>query len=263
MGRTDKRGEAVGSAPTRRDGDEPFAPRIRSSQNLEMERSDRARRRMKRASLSMLLMGGILCAVSSLPSRAAPAVRQRVTARIREIQLPADSARFDLPGEWIRPGSTVLTLDSDTLRAGIDSEIETTEGILRLLRPLPAGRLVARYDVIPFAMGRVFQSPIPPDTGLVVRAPIPPRPLTCVDPAGHATRLDIRGSKTVSLEVGNSQDLTVRQSLDLSLSGEITEGVVVRGVLSDRQTPLQAEGRTTELSDLDRIYLEVEGPERA
>ena len=156
-------------------------------------------------------------------------------------------------------GSVLVTIGSDTLQSGSDFEIEMTEGLLRLLRPIPPGSLVVRYEVIPFVVGRIFQSPVPSDTGRVVPGPIAPRPAR-VEPSRNPGRLDISGSKTVSLEVGTSQDLTVRQSLDLSISGEITERVMVRGVLSDRQTPLQAEGRTTELSDLDRIYLEVEGP---
>ena len=52
----------------------------------------------------------------------------------------------------------------------------------------------------------------------------------------------------------------MRQSLDVVLAGEILPGVSVRGVLSDRETPLQTDGRTTELTDLDRLYLQVEGP---
>jgi hypothetical protein len=214
---------------------------------------------MANARLTLGLFVAVLCGIVATPARGGSAIRRSVNARVRVISLPSDSARFDLPGEWIRAGSVHATLDGVPLQPGADYELEMTEGILRLLRPLPAGHLTVRYEVLPLAIGRIFQAPIPPDTGSVARAPIPPRP------AGEATvasraHLDIRGSKTVSLEIGNTQDLTVRQSLDVSLSGEIVEGVRVRGVLSDRQTPLQAEGRTTDLSDLDRVFLEVEGP---
>ena len=212
-----------------------------------------------RSSAVACLLVSFLCGVWHPAARGEPVLRRSVNARVRVIELPSDSTRFDLPGEWIRPGTVVVTLDGDTLRAGADYELEATEGILKLLRIPPAGVLTIRYEVVPLAIGRVFQAPIPADTGKVVPGPIPPRPVSAptAESRGH---LEIRGSKTVSLEIGNTQDLTVRQSLDVSLSGEIVEGVRVRGVLSDRQTPLQAEGRTTELSDLDRVYLEVEGP---
>lgn len=213
---------------------------------------------MRRARPITALLIGLSCGVALVPARGDVLLRQSVCTRVRVISLPSDSTRFDLPGEWIRRGSVHAVLDGDTLRSGADYELEMTEGILRPLRPLRSGRLVVTYDVLPLAIGRVFQAPIPPDTGTVARVPIPPRPGSEVGASTRA-RLDIRGSKTVSLEVGNAQDLTVRQSLDVSLSGEIVEGVRVRGVLSDRQTPLQAEGRTTELSDLDRVFLQVEG----
>jgi hypothetical protein len=214
---------------------------------------------MRSASPIAALLLGLFCGVVVVPARGGDVLRQSVCTRVRVITLPSDSTRFDLPGEWIRPGTVRAVLEGDTLRAGVDYELEMTEGVFRPLRPLEAGRLIVRYEILPLAIGRVFQAPIPPDTGAVARAPIAPRPGGETTAASRA-RLDIRGSKTVSLEVGNAQDLTVRQSLDVSLSGEIVEGVRVRGVLSDRQTPLQAEGRTTELSDLDRVFLQVEGP---
>lgn len=194
-------------------------------------------------------------------ARGAEVVHRSVTSRTEVISFPSDSTRFNLSGRWIRPGSLVAIFEAETLRAGSDYEIESTEGILHLLHPLPAGHLRLRYEIVPIAIGRVFQVSIPVDTSRAGEAPIPPktgRPLDAL--ASRAARLDIRGSKTVSLEFGTTQDLTVRQSLDVSLSGEIVPEVTVRGVLSDRQTPLQPEGNTTELSDLDRLFLEVQGP---
>ncbi len=213
---------------------------------------------MRSASIVIALIATLL---ASGWARGSDTVRRSVSSRSYVISLPSDSSRFNLPGRWLRPGSLVAVLDGDTLRPGTDYEIETTEGILRLLRPMPPGKLRLRYEIVPLAIGRVFQVAIPVDTTRAGEAPIPPRTAKGSDSfASRAARLDVRGSKTISLEFGTTQDLTVRQSLDVSLSGEIVPGVTVRGVLSDRQTPLQPEGSTTELSDLDRLFLEVQGP---
>jgi len=213
------------------------------------------------------------CLLASGFAHGADVIRRSVTSRSYEISLPSDSSRFNLPGQWIRPGSVLAVFiadradspnvgdGADTLRAGIDFELENTDGILRIKRPLPAGRLRIGYEIVPLAIGRVFQVSIPVDTTRAGEAPVPPRPAGPLDaPTSRGARLDIRGSKTVSLEFGSAQDLTVQQSLDVSLTGEVVPGVSVRGVLSDRQTPLQPEGRTTELTDLDRIFLQVDGP---
>lgn len=207
--------------------------------------------------LAVLLM--IAPAILANLAWGADPVRFSVTDRIWERSITSDSLRIELPDRWLIPESVIATVENDTLRAGVDYEVEPNEGIVRLKQSLTGRDLRIRYRVVPLAIGRVFQTVIPPDTAMVSTASIPPRAAKRT-PTPERSTLELRGSKTISLEVGSSQDLTVRQSLDVSLAGELVEGVTVRGVLSDRETPLQAEGRTTELSDLDRIYLQVDGP---
>ena len=76
-------------------------------------------------------------------------------------------------------------------------------------------------------------------------------------------RLDIGGSKTFSVEFGNRRDAKLEQSLDLTVRGQLAENVKVRAVLTDRATPLQPEGTTAELSDLDQVLIEVDAPRAA
>ncbi len=83
------------------------------------------------------------------------------------------------------------------------------------------------------------------------------------DDPGQAARLSVSGSKTFSVEVGSRQDMALRQSLDLAASGRVGRDVEVRAILSDRDTPLQPEGTSTRLEDLDRILVEIEGPRAA
>ncbi len=203
----------------------------------------------------------LLCAAASWTAAALARAEARlpITERAAEFALPADSLRLDLPGRWIRPSTLVVVANGDTLRPGVAYDLEPTEGILEF-RDLPdSGRVTIRYESIPLTIGRVFQIPVRLEAGPSPSTVVPPKAGGRREESSRA-RLDLRGSKTVSLEVGSAQDLTVRQSLDVNLSGEIVSGVSVRGVLSDRGTPLQPEGSTTELSDLDRVLLEVEGP---
>jgi hypothetical protein len=236
---------------------------------------------MRKTERLAILILCLLAPFGSAPGAADP-VRRSVATRTRVLAFPSDSTRFNLPGEWIRPETFVAVFDSMSsgnahgsgesgngtmpggsrvLARGIDYDLDAADAVLRLLHPLPAGRLRLRYEIVPIAIGRIFQTTIPIDPTNPGDAPIPPKAAGPLDAlASRASRLEIRGSKTVSLEFGSAQDLTVRQSLDVALSGEVVPGVSVRGVLSDRETPLQPEGRTTELSDLDRLFLEVQGP---
>jgi hypothetical protein len=74
------------------------------------------------------------------------------------------------------------------------------------------------------------------------------------------TRLQISGSKTFSVEVGSNQDLALDQTLDLTITGRVASNVKVQAILTDRETPLQPEGTTRELEDLDQVFLRVEAP---
>ncbi|MEM1127465.1 MAG: hypothetical protein AAGI71_12500 [Bacteroidota bacterium] len=74
------------------------------------------------------------------------------------------------------------------------------------------------------------------------------------------SRLQRSGSITRGVVAGNNQDVTVESGLRLNLSGEIADGVTVQGVLTDANTPIQPEGTTQRLDELDRVYLELQAP---
>src|SRR5206468_11376795 len=73
-------------------------------------------------------------------------------------------------------------------------------------------------------------------------------------------KFSITGSKTLAFEVGSNRDLAVRQSLDLSLGGEVAKDLSVVAILSDRNLPLTPEGRTQDLGNLDKVLVDVKSP---
>jgi len=70
--------------------------------------------------------------------------------------------------------------------------------------------------------------------------------------------LRLRGTKTLSLEVGSNRDATLKQSLDMNVTGEISKGLNLIAVLTDRDLPIQPEGRTEALNQLDEIRVELQ-----
>jgi len=65
------------------------------------------------------------------------------------------------------------------------------------------------------------------------------------------------GSISRALSIGNNQDAVVNSGMDLQLSGELTNNLSIRGVLSDRNVPIQPDGTTQQIKELDRVFLEV------
>ena len=69
-----------------------------------------------------------------------------------------------------------------------------------------------------------------------------------------------RGSITRGVVAGSNRDVSVTSGLRLALEGAVAPGVALRAALTDEDTPILPEGTTQQLSDLDRVYVEVDGP---
>jgi hypothetical protein len=215
-----------------------------------------------RADAAALLAAGIvLCAPATALGQARRFVWEadRATAVLRA---EPESLRLQLPSGWIRVESFRLARGDTLLTRGVDYLLDPRRGTVRLLRAFPRGtELHADY--------RRFPLPVLPEYARrpVVRAgeASSGSASTGSAPAGvppdeNAVRLDIRGSKTFAVEVGTRRDLALRQSLDLTVDGRLGRDTRVRAVLTDRRTPLEADGTSSRLGDLDRVRVEVEGP---
>ena len=179
-----------------------------------------------------------------------------------------DSLRVSLGIGWIDPLSAELRWrradgsETPPLERGVDYLLDPRRGRVRLLgAPPDSSALHVRVTAFPSEFPTTFwlhRPWFPPDSANVAQVPREERPVRS-DPLSEA-RLDIAGSKTFSVQVGSQQDLSLEQSLDLSINGRIGRNVTVRAVLTDRDTPLQPEGTSAQLQDLDRVLVEVEGP---
>lgn len=81
-------------------------------------------------------------------------------------------------------------------------------------------------------------------------------PRAAGDPFGGGN-LRRRGSITRGVIAGNRQDATIESGLRMELSGEIVDGVDLRAVLTDENTPILPEGTTQRISEIDRVFIEV------
>ncbi|MCC7142879.1 MAG: hypothetical protein IT349_12330 [Candidatus Eisenbacteria bacterium] len=188
----------------------------------------------------------------------------------RLVRAGADSTRIDLGVGWIRPDAFALFHRDTLLVRGVDYLLDPRAGWLRLLRAYPRSTAFrARYVAFPLAIGGEYRRyrPTLVDDSNVAAESLSTGTLGRRERAGgqagnldDPARLDLSGSKTFAVEVGSQQDLRLRQSLDLTVRGRIARDVNVKAILTDRDTPLEPEGTSTTLSDLDRVLFEVEGP---
>ena len=186
---------------------------------------------------------------------------------VADIRLPAPQTAdtLALPHRLISWPSFEVLLDSLHYREGIDWQLDAIAGQLIWVGPPPpeASTLTVRYRYLPMSLTgswqhdslRVGMEPAA-DAMPPARADAPRAPAGL--PAGAS--LQVGGSETFSLTFGNRRDVNLTQSLYLTLGGQLADSVRVRAVLTDRNLPLQPEGTTTELADLDQVLIELRSP---
>jgi hypothetical protein len=79
------------------------------------------------------------------------------------------------------------------------------------------------------------------------------------DTAYSKYRLNYSGSKSMAVTVGSGGGLGLDASLFLNLNGQVAEDVFVEGQLSDQNVPIQPEGNTATLKEVDTKYVKVFG----
>lgn len=72
--------------------------------------------------------------------------------------------------------------------------------------------------------------------------------------------LNTNGSITRGVTVGNNQNTVLNSQLDLQISGQLSNNVLLRASIQDANIPLQESGYSQRLDEFDQIFIELEAP---
>ncbi|MFQ5863962.1 MAG: hypothetical protein ACE5IW_01905 [bacterium] len=185
-----------------------------------------------------------------------------------ETTFVADSLKvqYSLPDSLLIPESELVWADSVKLIRGEDYTIEYLAGTIRLRKNLAPGVFITiRYQKFPFALKRNYfrreliiakeeeQNSSFPE---VAKKPTP----TLRAQEMFASQLRKNGSITRGISVGTNQGLRVDSGLRMQISGRLTDKVEVVASLTDQNTPIQPEGNTQTLQEIDKVFVQINGP---
>ena len=159
---------------------------------------------------------------------------------------------------YIIPGTDLVLIDDLPKTREIDYSIDYNLSQLTIKADIqPESLIKIKYQIIPLSINQTYQRQL--FKPLETPYPEMEEKLTPSLTRESQPTLNYSGSKTVSVSMESLRGLTINQPTRINVSGNVTENIRVTAMLSDENLPLQPEGTTEELKDLDRILIKVEG----
>lgn len=182
-----------------------------------------------------------------------------LNSNLRDRWIPATSDTAKLDTLSIVPGS--LTVFADGIPVGSwQYELDPFTALLLWKERPPVDSVRVRFRVMPIAFTEVRRHK-DPDRLLTAGAdrvdPFRYEPPKQVGDLLGVQGLNKSGSISRGVLFGNNQDLSVNSTLNLELSGRLTDRIQVLASITDNNIPIQAGGNTLELQDFDQVFIKL------
>ena len=202
-----------------------------------------------------------------------------VLQKTESIELKAGEQEFTVKFPPILPNSEQITESGEkVLVRGVDYQIDFYLGKITVGAGLvPAhseptdkpSKLQITYQTLPFAMKQVYKRDLygtevggqesvidnQQDDGT------PPENLFDEN-RGSTTdsQLEVSGSQTFGISVGSGRGLSPNQELRVNVEGKASENITILALLSDQDLPIQPEGTTENIQDIDQKLIRITHP---
>ena len=218
---------------------------------------------------SSALPRGVLCLLLAvlLPAAASSAVPSRRGVAVFHGSGARDTL-FTLPVTWVVLDSVTVSRNGEPLAEFRDWRIAEPGNRIWVYHPLlendslrveyvyraaPLYRSYSRRSLRDILRARPDSAGL--DTARIALAP----PAESRETEGW-TRLNKSGSLIRSVQVGTGQDLQLESALNLQIQGRVGRDVDVVAALTDQSTPIQPEGTTETISELEKVFISVRTP---
>lgn len=154
-------------------------------------------------------------------------------------------------------GSDSLLLNGRVLIRGEDYRLRATVGEINLHQPiLSSDTLLIYYTPVPLWLQESFGRPVPAAVGSGRAAK--PRTISSSErDQSYASDISISGAKSFRISSQTSGSADFSQTLDLKISGELSEGLFISGHVTDRDIDRTYGSLNSRLSELDLMNIRV------
>ena len=163
--------------------------------------------------------------------------------------------------------SEKVFVDNSLLSRSQDYEIDYNSGKIIFTQAIPLGTtLRIDYEIIPIDIKRRYKRELFPKehsaqiSNLAEEKKTERREMPEERKIQQEPSLQVSGTKTFSISLGSKRSLSPDQSLNVNISGNVSENVSVLAILSDQNLPFQPEGTTEELRDIDQKLIKITSP---
>lgn len=194
---------------------------------------------------------------------------QELTAPIslfeKEIVIRTDSLQlsYPLPDSILIPNSEKVVADSTLLLREKDYTIDYWNGVLKLHEGRSDATMTIQYQRLPVSLRREYfhRKMVMVDSTQTEQHTNSSEPQpTQVTETLFPSTLHKSGSILRGVSVGSGQGLRVDSGLRLQMAGKLTDDVEVVASLTDQNTPIQPEGNTQTLQEIDKVFVQLKGP---
>ena len=204
-----------------------------------------------------------------------------ILQKTESFELKTGSLEFTVKYPPILPNSERVTeAGGKVLVRGIDYQIDPYLGKITLTEPDTtvasnlSYRLTITYRTLPFAIKRVYkrdlygvENPQTDTTGSRQESSVASENfldrregLTDGRQPTTDSQLEVSGSQTFGISVGSGRDITPNQELRVNVEGKASENIGVLAMLSDQDLPIQPEGTTENIQDIDQKLIRITHP---
>ena len=170
---------------------------------------------------------------------------------------PPSNQTISLPHHFIIPNSEIVSISGLTLMRNIDYDMDYINGIVRL-NLLPEDSVLIRYEVFPWKLRRYYYHRTLPEPEITPKPSGVSLQLTSAPQLEDSPfKFNRSGNIYRSITIGSNRDASLESGMDMRLDGRIGKGTTVTAALSDQNIPIQPEGDTRTLEEIDKVYVSV------